>query len=201
MGVSVAMETLVGPDNSAVDRVAALDDATLCKRAARGDNEAFGELCVRHTPALLRMCQTVGLSAADASDVVQDALCRVLEKRHFLATVTRVRAWLYRVALNLAYSRGRKQQRQAVLLENRAHDVPVGEGAVVPVEEPRKVDPAALAAALEKLSPRQRDVVALRAGGLSFSEVAKALGTSENACKVHMHNAVARLKQQLGGAP
>jgi RNA polymerase sigma-70 factor (ECF subfamily) len=180
--------------------VTALDDATLCKRAAGGDDPAFNELCRRHTPALIRMCRTVGLSDADASDVVQEALLRVLEKRHFLATVTRVRGWLYRVALNLAYSRGRKQSRQAELLEQRAHDVPVGEhpeGAA----EPTVKDPEAFTRALSTLSPRQRDVVALRAAGLSFAEVARALKTSENACKVHMHHGVARLKAQLGGQP
>ncbi len=200
MGAGVTMGSLVG-DGGAVEAVTALDDAALCQRSARGDNEAFGELCRRHTPALLRMCRAVGLSDADASDVVQDALCRVLEKRHFLATVTRVRAWLYRVALNLAYSRGRKGQRQAALLESRAHDVAVGEAPVAADARPAAVDPAALSAALETLSPRQRDVVALRSGGLSFAEVARALGTSENACKVHMHHAVARLKQTLGGTP
>ena len=172
-----------------------LDDAELCRRAARGDDPAFGELCRRHTPALLRMCATLGLPDADASDIVQEALCRVLEKRHFLATVTRVRGWLYRVALNLARTRARRASRQAALLAERPHDVPVG----APGEPAAERDLGGLAAALETLSPRQRDVVVLRASGLSFAEVGRALSTSENACKVHMHHAVSRLKAQLGG--
>ncbi|MBI5495684.1 MAG: RNA polymerase sigma factor [Deltaproteobacteria bacterium] len=173
----------------------ALDDAELCRLAARGDDPAFNELCRRHTPALLRMCATLGLPDADASDIVQEALCRVLEKRHFLASVTRVRGWLYRVALNLARTRGRKASRQAALLAQRPHDVPVGQ----PADPAAERDYSRLSAALETLSPRQRDVVVLRASGLSFAEVARTLSTSENACKVHMHHAVTRLKTHLGG--
>ena len=169
-----------------------LDDADLARASARGDDDAYGELCRRHTPALLGMARGLGLSDADASDVVQEALCRVLEKRHFLASVTRVRAWLYRVALNLARSRGRAATRQKRLLEDRAHDVPAPEAWQPPAEAGDQV--ALVRGAMEGLSPRQRDVVTLRVAGLTFAEVAKALGTTQNACKVHFHNAVKRLR-------
>jgi RNA polymerase sigma-70 factor (ECF subfamily) len=171
------------------------DDADLARRAARGDDEAFGELCRRHAPALLGMARGTGLTDADASDVVQEALCRVLEKRHVLAGVTKVRAWLYQVALNLARSRARAVTRQARILGDRGHDVP----APAPWQEPGDAPPtyAVVREAMGGLSPKQRDVVALRVAGLSFAEVALALGTSQNACKVHFHNAVKRLRQHV----
>jgi len=177
----------------------ALDDAELCKRSSRGDDAAFSELCKRHTPALLRMVRSMGLNAEDASDVVQEALCRVLEKRHFLATVTRVRAWLYRVAINIAHSRGRREARRSVLLQQHETEAP---GMSVPsVAERDDGQWARMSKAMETLSPRQREVVALRIGNLSFAEVARAIGSTEGACKVHFHNAVKRLRTTLEEVP
>lgn len=185
---------------AALPNVTQLDDVALSRRAAAGDDTAFAELCRRHTPHLLRMARSMGLSDADASDMVQEALVRALEKRHFLASVTKVRAWLYRVALNLFRSRARTASRQAQILSHHHHDVsPAFQEPVSPRDEP---DAAAFSATLATLSPMQRDVVTLRAGGLSFAEVARSLGSTENACKVHMHHAVKRLRAQLaGGAP
>ncbi|MEW5853907.1 MAG: sigma-70 family RNA polymerase sigma factor [Myxococcota bacterium] len=173
----------------------ALDDAQLCQLSARGDQDAFAELCRRHAGALVGMARSMGLSDADASDVAQEALCHVLEKRHLLATVTRLRGWLYRVALNLARTRARTEQRRSRLLTDRAHDVPVPQEAEAQGPSPDEL--ARFRAAESQLSPRQRDVVTLRCAGLSFAEVARALGTTENACKVHFHNAVKRLKEAV----
>lgn len=194
----LTMSVLGFPATGTAD-VTTRDDAELCVRAGRGDDGAFGELARRHTPALLRMAMAMGLSEADASDMVQEALLKALEKRHFLATVTKVRGWLYRVALNLFHSRMRKQQRQNQLLDQRRHDV--GPQSVDALEPMDARDADAFSVALQTLSPMQRDVVALRAAGLSFAEVARALGSSENACKVHMHHAVKRMKALLKEEP
>jgi RNA polymerase sigma-70 factor (ECF subfamily) len=48
------------------------------------------------------------------------------------------------------------------------------------------------------LSPTQREVFALRvAEGLSYKEIAEAVGTTEGAARVHYHNAMRAVKEFL----
>ena len=52
--------------------------------------------------------------------------------------------------------------------------------------------------AVERLSPTQREVFALRVGeGLSYKEIADAVGTTEGAARVHYHNAMRAVKEFL----
>jgi RNA polymerase sigma-70 factor (ECF subfamily) len=55
-------------------------------------------------------------------------------------------------------------------------------------------------AAIDELPPKQRMVLELRVfEGLSFREVARAVGSTENAAKVNFHHAVRRLRENVGG--
>ena len=52
--------------------------------------------------------------------------------------------------------------------------------------------------AVERLSPTQREVFALRVGeGLSYKEIAESVGTTEGAARVHYHNAMRAVKEFL----
>ena len=55
-----------------------------------------------------------------------------------------------------------------------------------------------MAAAMTRLSPTQREVFTLRvAEGLSYKEIAAAVGTTEGAARVHYHNAMRAVKEFL----
>ena len=57
---------------------------------------------------------------------------------------------------------------------------------------------ARLARAVKRLSPTQREVFSLRiAEGLSYREIAEAVGTTEGAARVHYHNAMRAVKEFL----
>ena len=52
--------------------------------------------------------------------------------------------------------------------------------------------------AMTRVSPMQRDVFALRiAEGLSYRDIAQAVGTTEGAARVHYHNAMRAVKEFL----
>ena len=55
-----------------------------------------------------------------------------------------------------------------------------------------------LTQAVTQLSPTQRQVFSLRvAEGLSYKEIADAVGTTEGAARVHYHNAMKAVKEFL----
>ena len=52
--------------------------------------------------------------------------------------------------------------------------------------------------AVARLSPMQRDVFMLRVSeGLPYTEIAKVVGSTEGACRVHYHNAMRAVKEFL----
>ena len=51
---------------------------------------------------------------------------------------------------------------------------------------------------VQRFSPTQREVFTLRvAEGLSYKEIAEAVGTTEGAARVHYHNAMRAVKEFL----
>jgi RNA polymerase sigma-70 factor (ECF subfamily) len=99
-----------------------------------------------------------------------------------------VRAWLYRVAANMA----------ADELRRRARTIPAE-------AEPEEADPAervpdrlALAVALRRLPPEYQLVVHLRlVEGQSFAEVARVVGKSVGACQMLLLRAGRLLRESL----
>lgn len=55
-----------------------------------------------------------------------------------------------------------------------------------------------LADRIDKLSPRQREILRLRfSGGMSYREISEVTGASVAAVGVHLHQAMFRLRQSL----
>src|SRR5947199_10682407 len=61
-----------------------------------------------HTGVLFRVAYSVVRNRAEAEEVVQEVFLKVLQKENALAGVVEIRAWLVRVAWNLAADRRRR---------------------------------------------------------------------------------------------
>ncbi len=101
---------------------------------------------------------------ADAEDAVQDAFLRL--DRHLCAggDDSNLRAWLYRVITNLCRDVLRSRRRVAV--------APPGDRAA----RGDALTALALRRVLERLAPRDRELVLMRGRGLSYAEMAAAAG-------------------------
>ena len=87
---------------------------TLLDRLARGtDQEAWGRFVELYTPLLLNWCQRIGLSDADAADLMQTVFVTLYEKLpEFQYDATRsFRGWLKTVLMNSWRNQARKQRR------------------------------------------------------------------------------------------
>lgn len=171
-----------------------IDDAALIRSILDGRKNDYGVLVERHQRALYRFAlRQVGDSHA-ADEIVQMTFVQAYTNLARFRGESSFKTWLHRVALNLCRDRGRSERRRS--------DVPV-EVALdhTPRGEPSLED-AVLGGTVERrlgeLPEKQRSVLNLRIwGDLSFQEIARLMGSSENSAKVNYHHAIRRLRQWL----
>ncbi|HEX5149159.1 MAG TPA: RNA polymerase sigma factor, partial [Candidatus Limnocylindrales bacterium] len=132
-----------------------------------------------------------------AEDIVSETFVRLIEEIRRGRTPDQPRAWLHRVAANLAIDRGR---RLAVvgrvlgrLVDHRTEPPPDDE--VLRGELRREVREA-----LADLPTDARAALLLAAHGFSGRDIAEALGRSEPATRSLICRARLRLREQLGGS-
>lgn len=141
----------------------------------------YGQLYREIGPQLWRAIFVYSGGRRDvADDAVAEAFARAIEHD---ATISRPYPWLYRVAFRLAAAELRRDPTQ---------DPADG----VHVDDPVTGD---LLPALRTLSPSQRAAVFLHyQADLPVREVARLMGTSTAAVKVHLHRGRNRLRELLG---
>jgi RNA polymerase sigma-70 factor (ECF subfamily) len=142
-------------------------------------------------PEIIRFVASRTRDREAAEDLAHEAFLRLHMETIAGRPPDDVRAWLYRVAANLATSRGRRVQ----VAERHAARLACAESARSPedVVVDRERD-TAVRAALSRLGDRERDVVILAAAGLSGPELADHLGRTQLATRTLLCRARARLR-------
>lgn len=170
-------ETLVAPAKEAPSR-ADVEFAELY-RSSRDDVYAY-------------VCGMVRDSAA-AEDVTAQAFERAYRKRRsFNAKRGSRRAWLFGIARNAALDELRRRKRHVTLAADPADDDAPGAEQTAEVAE-RK---ATLREAIAALSPRERELVALKFfAGLGNAEIAAVIGTSESNAGTRIHRVLEKLRR------
>src|SRR5438105_1326539 len=159
-----------------------LADELLVAAALRGDRGAFARLVDRHRPRTHALTRRLLGDAAEAEDVVQEAVLRAYLALGDLREPARFGAWLCGIALNL----GRMRLRGARRLE------PLDESLAAAAAEP------ADDGALELLPEARRELLLMRyVDGLSAGEIGIRVGRSAGAVRVELHRARAQLRQLI----
>lgn len=170
-------------------------DAALAAAWRQGNEGAAAEIVRRHAGAIGRYLYGSGAAPADVDDLVQEALFRAFQKLDGWRGEASLRSWLCAIAGNLLKDQYRRNRGRTVVSIAEDHAVasadPHGEAAARESEEQLRRGLAAL--------PRlQRETFLLRAQqGAGYEEIARALGTTPGAARVHYHHAVRRLKEML----
>lgn len=164
------------------------EDRKLIARVAAGDERAFRRLYEKYADRVFRYALTLLRDPHSAEEVVQETMVALWQKANSFRGDSRVSTWIFGIARNQAHS----------LLRRRRGEPPPPEPLVLP-------DPAAavdretrVLAALGKLPPEQREVVVLAFyQGLSYREIARVQGVSENTVKSRMRLAKEKLREAL----
>lgn len=152
---------------------AELEEQELLERSRAGDELAFARLFERHWDGVVRVLVRLLGDPEAAGDLAQEVFVQLL-RRPPDGSVP-LRAWLYRVAINSGYNALRSERRR----RNR-EDAALAQAALAsrtPAEEAGRAEERdAVRRVLVRLPERQRLCLALRAEGLSYAEIAAALG-------------------------
>ncbi|MGH4033594.1 RNA polymerase sigma factor [Actinomycetota bacterium Odt1-20B] len=175
-----------------------LADALLARRAAEGDEEAFETLVRRHGPVLLRLAARLLGDRTEGEDAVQDAFVSAWRRLPEYRGDAAFLSWMYRIVTNRCLNVLRARRPTADLDAVPEPAAPDHQTSVArTVEGKAALD--ALQDALTQLTPQQRACWVLREmHGLSYEEIADAVGISHQAVRGRIFRARRYLTEVMG---
>lgn len=172
-----------------------VSDVELIRRWREGDGAAATQLVERHAPALARFVAGEG-ERNEAEEVVQDTFVRAFGAIDSFRGESAFRTWLFTIARRLLMDRRRAERRSRTVATVDEGDAVTQFDALDAMVADESM--ARVRRAMEALSPKQREVFALRVEqGLSYKDIAELIGTTEGAARVHYHNAMRAVKEAV----
>ena len=164
------------------------------KAAAEADTR---NAMVALMPTLRAFARSLCPNAAQADDLVQDALVKALSNIDKFEQGSNLRAWMFTILRNTYYSDLRKRRREVEDAEG-AHAAKLAERPA----QPGASDLEDFKSAFAQLSEDHREVLTLiGALGISYEEAADVCGCAVGTVKSRVNRARARLAELLGLSP
>lgn len=187
-------------------REAPTPDLELVKIARSGNHPAFEELVRRYSERAYRAAYRVVCDPHQAEEIVQEGLIKAYRGLRKFEGRSSFYTWLYRIVVNLALDRRRREKRAPTTEWDDAVARNVDPRAIRPeAEDPernsrRQEIRALVADGVQELPDGQREVLLLReVEGLSYDEIAKTMRISKGTVMSRLHYArkkmIAYLKQ------
>ncbi len=181
-------------------------DWDLVQASAGGDAKAFHALVDRHGPELTRLARSLSRTRSDAEDVVQETFVGAFRGLSRFDGRSSVRTWLSRILVRQAakaWNRSRRD-RSTMPLESPEGESgnwqkPDGRSGTTSTTSSvdRRID---LHEVLQTLGEDHRQVILMREiHGLSYAEMAEALGVPQGTVESRLHRARGELREKLAG--
>lgn len=199
---------MTADDERPADRVSAatiktmlpdMSDHALLRESREGDERAFEELFSRYYALIHAVIFRIVGDIGEAEELTQETFLRLYQRPIQVTESANVRAWLLRVGTNAAFNAVRSRRRRANWLQRlagRAESHETGD------------DPSSIVAArdeadrirqvLARLPERQRAALVLRSSGLSYAEVAEALGVRPGSVGTILARAERAFRERAG---
>jgi RNA polymerase sigma-70 factor (ECF subfamily) len=186
-----------------------VEDDDLIREAQKGDRTAFDALVRRYDQSVLRLALHMLANEQDAQDVHQEAFIKAYRHLGNFRFECSFYTWLYRIVTNLCLDqlRRRKSRREdpATALDASGDEMDLmanitdDRAMANPGRElDRKVMGERIAAALDKLTPRERTVFELKHyQGLKLRTIGEMLSTTEETAKNTLFRATRKLRLHL----
>jgi RNA polymerase sigma-70 factor (ECF subfamily) len=180
-----------------------LSDLDLIRQCRAGAAEAFGVLVERHQDRLYAALVRMLGSTEDAREAAQDAFVHAYQKLDTFQGTAAFSTWLFRIAVNDAFSRRRRSKRYVASLNGTP-----GESGYDPADGRLGTDPAhsleqsetqkLVREALAGLSDDYRTALVLKElEGLRYEEIADIIGVPIGTVRSRIHRARNELREKL----
>ena len=161
-----------------------------------GRTEAFEPLVAPHRGPLLALAFRLTRNREEALEVAQEALLRAFRSLGRFDIARSFRNWLFQIAANEARDRSRKRTRERAAFRDVADRASPADGPEAGQDQ-REIR-AGIRRALDALTPREREVFALRdLEELDIRETSRVLGISSISVRVHLSSARRKLRETL----
>lgn len=162
----------------------------LVHQAQGGDLSAQNRLIIAYQARVAGFVYAMLGRGAPVDDLCQDIFTKMLRGLPRLQDRGLFEAWLFRLARNqcIDHTRRERWRRLFTLFDPATDDRPEE------VNQEQKDRAEALLALLQKLSVRDRSLLAMAQEGLSLAEMAAATGTTPTTIKTRLHRARERLR-------
>jgi len=172
-----------------------MNDSSLISNYLKGNSKAFEKLYKKYIEKIYRFVFYKTMHKETAEDLTSTIFFKALNKlASFDDTKSKFQTWLFNIARNTVIDHYRtKKPNQNIedfwgIADNHKLDSIVENN--LKIEDVKKV--------LQTLNTEQREIVILRVWeGLSYKEIAKIIGKSENACKVSFSRTASKLKDNI----
>jgi RNA polymerase sigma-70 factor (ECF subfamily) len=184
-----------------------MSSADLMQRYCEGDNDAFPTLYREVAPRLRGHLRFLLRDDAAAEDVLQKTFLKLHGARSKYVRGMDPVPWIFAIGCRAGIDEMRRRAKSLLrplrdsedwirVAEATAGDFPTSG---VTEESHGEAERSAVLQALDELPPRQRAALTLtKFQGLTISDAARTLGTTESAVKLRAHRAYARLREVLG---
>ncbi len=161
-----------------------------------GRTEAFEPLILPYRQSLIALAYRITRNREEAKEVVQEAVLRAFKYLSRYNASRSFRNWLFRIAVNVACTRARKERREQEILkslERETRPLPNPEAG----HRSREFH-SHLTACLSVLSQREREVFILRdIEEMNIKETARALHCSSISVRVNLSRARRKIRDVI----
>ncbi len=181
-----------------------LSDARLLAGLRSGEEPAFESLFAKHWRTVYGILFRLTGSREEAEDLAQEVFVRLYRNPPNLREHPTLAPWLHRVATNLGYNALRKGSRESRRQERVQRLSDAEESAGLHSMNPEDAslvseERATVRQALAQLSEREQACLVLRHSGLSYAEVAAALGVQPGSVGTLLARAEERFRRVYEG--
>lgn len=172
----------------------------IIKKVQRGDADAFGELVTKHQKFVYNLALKMLGSPEDAEDAAQEAFIKAYRSIGSFRGESKFSVWLYKLTNNVCLDMLRKRRENTVSLSAADEDggdteIEIADERYSPDEVYEKKEMhEAIQKGLDALGEEFRSVLVLReVSGMSYDEIAKALGLDPGTVKSRIFRARKKL--------
>jgi RNA polymerase sigma-70 factor, ECF subfamily len=171
----------------------------LINRAVKGDGKAFERLIRKYDRQIMNLLLNILKNEDDASDAYQNTFIKVYNNLGQFNKRSSFYTWLYRIAVNTAYTQYNKKIDHAEF--NEYIHSSEGDQDMEPDVEPELTDEEKLELVkkeIDKLSLQQRTVVYMKScEGMKFREIAETMSLNEGTVKKYFFRAVENIRNNI----